>query len=273
MKASKGYYCLIQYCPDRTRLKAATIGVLLFCPERDFLKAMTARGNARIKRFFGREGHDWKRIRSLKSAIEERLEVEAPEIRTHEDLERFVQLRANEILISPPRSMSVDDPENDLKQLFAEVVGGAHHRKQPSVRKQVEERFRQAGLQRKLHTNVEVTVPVFDRQITVPFGYQNGRYNLIQPFSFQSSGRTYLESTASRFAVEGRSLYEHPDRRHGDLKLVVVAQMDAERSQEIRIVRKLFQESHVDLCVMDELDKLIQDIRETGKDIAAQVCQ
>lgn len=272
MKASNGYYCLIQYCPDRTRLEAATIGVLLFCPERDFLKAMTARGNARIKRFFGREEHDWKRIRSLKSAIEERLEVEAPEIRTREDLERFAQLRANEILISSPRSMTVDDPENDLKQLFAEVVGGEHHREQPSVRKQVEERFWQAGLQRKLHTNVEVTVPVFDRQITVPFGYQNGRYNLIQPVSFQSSGRTYLESTASRFAVEGRSLYEHPDPRHGDLKLVVVAQIDVGRKQEIKIVQQVFAESNVDLFVMDELDRLIQNIRETGKDITAQVC-
>ena len=37
MTPAKGYYCLIQYCPDQTRLEAATIGVLLFRPERTCL--------------------------------------------------------------------------------------------------------------------------------------------------------------------------------------------------------------------------------------------
>ena len=38
MKPSRGYYCIIQYCPDLGRLEAANIGVLLFCPDRGFLK-------------------------------------------------------------------------------------------------------------------------------------------------------------------------------------------------------------------------------------------
>ena len=41
MKPSKGYYSLIQYCPDLGRLEAANVGVLLFCPERGFLKFST----------------------------------------------------------------------------------------------------------------------------------------------------------------------------------------------------------------------------------------
>ena len=111
MTPAKGYYCLIQYCPDQTRLEAATIGVLLFCPERTFLKALTARDNRRIQRFFGREGHDWSRINSFKAAIEERLEVEQPEIQSVADLETFIALRANQFQITSPRPMRVTIPK------------------------------------------------------------------------------------------------------------------------------------------------------------------
>ena len=77
MKQLKGYYCLLQYCPDLARLEAANIGVLLFCPEWPSLRARTVRGNKRIQRFCGRADHDWARIESSKTAIEERLAVEA----------------------------------------------------------------------------------------------------------------------------------------------------------------------------------------------------
>ena len=42
MESAKGYYCLIQYCPDLARLEAANIGVILFCPERGFIRAKIA---------------------------------------------------------------------------------------------------------------------------------------------------------------------------------------------------------------------------------------
>src|SRR5260370_42102191 len=126
MKPAKGYYSIIQYCPDFSRLEAANIGVLLFCPERCFLKARPARGNKRIKRFFGSEGQDWSRTDSFKIAVEERLDVENGAINTLEDLERFIATRANRLQIAPPRPMQVTDPEKDLDQLFHELVGGQH---------------------------------------------------------------------------------------------------------------------------------------------------
>ena len=75
METSKGYYSLIQYCPDLARLEAANIGVILFCPERGFLRAKTAQGNDRIRRFFGSQDNDWTQINAVKNAIINRLEV------------------------------------------------------------------------------------------------------------------------------------------------------------------------------------------------------
>lgn len=123
MKPSKGYYCLIQYCPDLGRLEAANVGVLLFSPEPHFIKALTSRNNQRIIRFFGSEGHDWSRIDAFKKGLEDRIGIEGPEIRTVEQLERFIGQRANLLQITPPRPMKVIDPETDLEELFKEFIG------------------------------------------------------------------------------------------------------------------------------------------------------
>ncbi|MBN2023640.1 MAG: DUF3037 domain-containing protein [Pirellulales bacterium] len=265
-----GYYCLIQYCPDPTRLEAATIGVLLFCPEQGFLKARTAQDNRRIRQFFGREGHDWSRINSFKKAIEERLEVEQPEMRSVADLEAFIALRANQIVFTPPRAMRVAKPEDDLQRIFEEVVGGVY-RKEPgrSFKKVVDERLRRAGLQRKLRRDINVEVPVFKRQVSIPYGFQNGRFNLIQLVQFLTTNADQAIYTACRYAAEGRSLWKNPHPEYGKLKLVIVGEFLPERPQTKDEVRLVFNEmdSHVDLFATSELDGLISEIRTTGKDI------
>lgn len=119
----RGYYSLIQYCPDLGRLEVANIGVLLFCPERQFLKAMTTQSNARIIQFFGQKGHDWVRIDAFKKGLEYRLTLENASIKSLEDLHRFIDQRANLLQITSPRSMKVTRPEEDLKALFEELVG------------------------------------------------------------------------------------------------------------------------------------------------------
>jgi hypothetical protein len=122
MKETKGYYSLIQYCPDLARLESATIGVLLFCPERNYLRAKVARDNRRIIHFFG-IGQDWEQINSFKRGIEERVAREAESIATLEDLNSFIAKRANLLQITPPRPMRVREPEKELTELFAELVG------------------------------------------------------------------------------------------------------------------------------------------------------
>lgn len=77
MNPSKGYYCLIQYCPDLGRLEAANVAVLLFSPERHSLKAKTSCNNRRMIQFFGSEGHDWIRINSFKNGRAGRVAVNA----------------------------------------------------------------------------------------------------------------------------------------------------------------------------------------------------
>ena len=46
---TKGYFCLVQYCPDLARQEVANVGVLLFSPDHDFLEARLVTGNQRVE--------------------------------------------------------------------------------------------------------------------------------------------------------------------------------------------------------------------------------
>lgn len=182
-----GYYCLIQYCPDRGRLEAANIGVLLFCPVFGYLRARLSSGNERIRNFFGDEAGDLKQINTMKKMLEHRLESEKSSITGLGDLQRFAAVLANEIVVTPPRPTLVEEPDVELAQLFEDLVARTQ-RKEPPVEATLVNRLRERldtpRLRALVRQDVTVKVPVLDQELTVPFTYQNGRLNLIEAHEF-----------------------------------------------------------------------------------------
>jgi hypothetical protein len=269
MTPSKGYYSLIQYCPDLGRLEAANVGVLLFCPERLFLKALTSGSNARIRRFFRSDGHDWAQINAFKKGLEDRLQIEHADLQTLDDLENFIALRANLLQITPPRPMKVVDPEKDLQKLFAELVGGAPRTApRKGLRTYLAEKFAKAGLDEKIRRDIRVKVPVLEKDLDIPFGYQNGRFNLITPVRFEAANPESTVATACKYAVEGHELYEHPHPDLGKLQLVIFGKFRGADRESRKRVRRVFEEYGVRLFRTEELPQLIDEIRRTGKVLA-----
>jgi hypothetical protein len=270
MNPTKGYYCLIQYCPDLGRLEAANVGVLLFCPEHRFIKALTSRNNRRIIRFFGSEGHDWARIGAFKRGLEDRIAIEGKDFQTLEHLERFIAQRANLFQITPPRPMKIIDPEEDLQELFHDFIGeGIPHRSTRTLRKYVDEKLTTAGLESKRRRDIQVNVPVLEKQVEIPFGFQNGRFNLINPVRFEATNPEQVVTTACKYAVEGRSLFEHPDPQLGLLQLVVVGKFRPRDLESPARVKRVFEDFSVKLFRTSDLPQLLDEIRRTGKDVGA----
>ncbi|QEH31800.1 hypothetical protein OJF2_02650 [Aquisphaera giovannonii] len=268
MNARPGYYSIIQFCPDLSRLEAANVGVILFCPESSFLEARVSPDNSRIQKFFGKQSFDWTRVNSYKAAVQERLEREGAEFRKPEDLEAFARRHGNAIQITAPRPVTVGDPARDLDQLFEEVVGV---RKRPNsaggFRRQLARKLGQAQLGRKLRRDIELEVPGLQKRIEVPFGYKNGRFNLIQPVSFRSDDPAQVVRTASVHAVEGIALYREPDPRLGDLQLVVVGNFASSRRDTRDRVGRILHQGAVQLYASSEVDDLIADIQAHGKEL------
>ena len=268
METAKGYYGVIQYCPDLGRFEAANVGVLLFCPEKYFLKALTSNNNRRISRFFGSEGHDWARINSLKKGLETRLQKESACVDSIEDLKQFIAMRANVLQITPPSPMKVFDPEQDLRNLFEEIIGEpARPEPKRSLRHYVAEKLSRPDLATKVVHDVKLSVPLVPKELDIPFGYQNGRFNLIKPVTFGAQVPDQSFGTACKYAVEGRSIYGHKDSNWGDMQLVVVGQFRAKDQETPGRLRQLFDDYRVKLFRMDDLSTLIDEIRRTGKDI------
>jgi hypothetical protein len=223
MSATKGYYSVIQYCPDRSRMEAANIGVLLICPEQGFVKARTAEGNDRIRRFFRGQPIDLARVNAAKRAIERRVEVDRDSFRTPEDLVRFMHTRGNDILLTPPRPMKVSDPDADIASLFAELVGGrARRKKEQAEIPALDEVFRRPTLQDRVLFNPSVVVPVVGRTLKVPYAFRNGILNLVKPQRFAAEDKRAVTGTAMRLAIEGDLLFKHPERNE-QRKLIVVS--------------------------------------------------
>jgi hypothetical protein len=123
MTPTKGYYSLVQYCPDSFRMEVANVGILLFCPDLRFLDVKLAEGNDRVRRFFGRGNFDPQHLNDAKHALENRLRMDRDAFRTLEELTRFIETRGNSLVFTLPRPTKVFDPTTELDDLFNKLVG------------------------------------------------------------------------------------------------------------------------------------------------------
>ncbi len=267
MNTSQGYYSLIQYCPDLSRLEAANIGVVLFCPARRFLRAKTSTNNDRIRRFFGSENNDWPTIQTVRQSLERRLEVDAGGIQTLDDFQRLIDTRGNAVQLSAPRPMKVGDPERDLSDLFEKLVGQRHRLDRARVtpiKKVLDETVHREQLDRFLRRAIRVPVPNTDMDIEVPYGFQNGSFNLIQTVAFAATKREHLEEQASKHSIRGELLRREPNATFGMLDLIVVASFTPEAESHRRMVSEILAVNHVPLFTPDTMSELVTKIRTTA---------
>jgi hypothetical protein len=257
MSAPKWYYALIQYCPDPSRLEAVNIGVLVSCPQEGILKARVTESTLRIRKMFGQQ--DLELFKSAQKAIQSRLEHES--FHSLEDLQKFIGKRANSIQISPLRPLRISDLNADLRRLYERLVSKESARR-PRIDAQLASTFRDAGVEGLLRQSVSVQIPHLQRPIRMPYGYRNGRFNLIEPVQFTGD----LLANAGKRAVEGQLLYENPDQTLGDLRLVVVAKFPEEIDISGRqLVHDIFDRHQVKMHTFENMGPLIRDIRESAQ--------
>lgn len=269
--AVKGYFCLVQYCPDIARLEAANIGVLLFSPEHQFLSARLSSDEKRVHRFFKGVADLPGHFSTMRSALLERLNVEKAEFRTLGDLERFVETRANKVILTAPKAVRVTKPEDDLDRLYSQLVAEPEGRHSvrlssgPTLRRLLKDAFSSQELTAKIRRKISVEVPTLRRTLEVPYGYQNGRFNLIQPVSFPQKTVEAIAERACQYAVEGDFIYKHPNASVGEMQLIVVADFVNKTTGGREAVKDLLKGYHVKLFTPETLPELQDDIMLHGK--------
>ena len=262
----KGYYSLIQYCPDSAKAESANIGVLLLCPDAPFCEALFANGNDRVRRFFGLAGEDLERFAEAKQKLKRRLEIDAPRIANLEALEHFIGTRANKLLMTAPRNLRTDVPRESLHALFDELVGGrfsgeAVHRdgRGLSVKPLLKALFSRPELTKVMDANVEVK-PLYGRAFRADYAFVNGKDNFVIPQVVHVDNDKTM-ADAERLAVRGSQLFRHGvDGRAA--QLIVPLPDPADRFEEItRNVAAMLKDYEVRTVFASDLDDLAEEIR------------
>jgi len=261
MSGYPGYYSLIQYCPDRSRAEVANVGVVLFCPSLRFIDARTAGGNDRVRRFFRGRDIDIDRLNLVKRGIEKRLQVQAASFTTIADLVGFIETRANDIVLTTPRSIKVTDPHADLDQLFQELVGGRQRRELVSVGvPELDEPFSRLRDEGKVWTKEHVRVPVLGTLLRAPYAYKNGAVNLVMPFVF-ARHEDEARRKAGHLAIEGDLLAKYAEAAGQRYKLVVVSGgQGAVLDQRESAFAPLFDEYSVRFVRRQQIPEFVQQV-------------
>jgi hypothetical protein len=268
MSPVKGYYSLVQYCPDRSRAESVNIGVLLFCPSERYLEAMLSSGNDRVRRLFSRGSFDPQRLNAVKKAIQFRLTLEKDSFREPNDLVRFIKTRSNEIVLTDSRPMKVLDPEEDLKNLFKELVGGrAKKQKKQPLFPEFDRELRSDRFRGRVRLDISIEVPVLGRLLEVPYAFQNGVMNLVRPQHFSKREANAMRS-ASQLALEGDLLHRHRSSNQ-EQRLIVIPKFHPELNGARRQIRKLFEEYKIRMVPFNSVKKFISEIEEQARPIGA----
>ena len=258
---TKGYYSLLQFCPDDSRLETVNIGLVVFCPEIPRVLVRWASDiSRRARKLVGTQ--DWALLERQKLAIEARLRC-ADEFRSGEAIRGFVDSRAGAVRLTPARSLKL---VNDVEQLFGAlfsrlVMEPATPGRAPRVVSDLRRALASAGVDRLLQKHITVTVPKINKPLKAEYGYQNGRFNLIKPEQFALSTDDQMLRKASLVAVEGQYLYDQPDATFHQMRLVLVANFGAGNGARAELVRDIMERHKVTLYTFENLGPLVDDIK------------
>lgn len=257
MEQYQGKYALVQFCPVPERLEFLNIGLLLVVPELDFVGIRFARGQSRIDRLFGKQRKSY--LDAVKASFESRLRSELSRLPEGNRFDEFVERRANDIRVSKLLSIQVENVDADFNRLFDELVGEDDRAvREPRVRRRLRDAFVKHKVEQFLDSPEEVSLPEYGLKVSVPYGYQNGCYNLIDAMRIPNNVSDGLREAGKR-SMEGGLIWRHFE--HGHCKrLVVVGDFSQQSNAFYNAVKEQFEESHVRLHRLDDMRPLLNDI-------------
>ena len=255
MQKIQGNYALVQYCPVPERLEFLNIGLMLLIPESGVLMVRFTSGPARIERIFGKQSkHQFDHLRrALKSRIFDHFQ----ENLDGRGFEEFSARRANGVRLSPLQPILLSDAEEDFHELFDRLVGDQEPvRREPVIRKRLAQAFIDNRVVDKLEIPGDIEIPEYGLKFHIPFGYQNGFYNLIDGMKIPAQNGEGLREAGKR-AMEGSLIWKHFDEQK---RLVVVGDFEQQTNEFYNAVRHQFDIANIKLYRLDDMRPLLNDI-------------
>jgi len=263
MERYKGKYALIQFCPVPERLEALNIGLLVLVEEQGFIGIRFARGSRRVEKLFGKQPKAY--LDAIKASFENRIFLELSKAPDGSSLPEFARKRANDLRLSALQPVVIDDPERDFERLFQELVGDdVSQSREPRMRRRLRDAFVSHKVMQFLDEPEGVDLPEYGLSVSVPFGYQNGCYNLIDAMKLPAVPSDALKEAGKR-AIEGGLIWKHFEHSHNCKRLVVVGDFRDQSNAFYHAVDAQLADANVKLYRFDDLAPLFADIVENAR--------
>jgi hypothetical protein len=260
MARTKGFFSIVQFCPDLDRGECVNVGVVLVIPILGFRKVLLSEDNEGPKQRFGRDAYDDVRLTVAKRALASRIEQEIGEWGSSEELTKFGKKEGNNLLLSAPRLILVEDAEIELTELFQRLVHVDPNRRRRQPKPDLKSIFEPKLLGVPLLRDLEIDIPEYGR-LEVPYAYRNGVLNLVRPEGFPID--VYSSTTkANDLAVKGHLLFNHPDQQGKTRKLVVIGGFDNSAPEDLKHrIEFVLKEHDARLVREDRLDEFVAEVR------------
>jgi Protein of unknown function (DUF3037) len=260
MTRAKGFFSLIQFCPDLERGESVNVGLVMVVPGSAFFDMRLCEDNQAPKQRFGSQAFDDARLTHAKLAIRQRLLAAQAELTSPEALLGFASREANSMILTAPRVLFTEDPKADLADMFQRLVHVDGHKRQRTAKPNLDEIFASKLIGVPLQKDVTLEVPGIG-EVIVPYAYQNGVLNLITSEGFAGSAEARIRKV-NELAVRGRLIHNVKSKEH---KLAVVAAFADDTTEEERQNAAFIFESHDSRLVRKEgADAFVDEVRRTA---------
>lgn len=261
---TKGFFSIIQYCPDLDRAEGANLGVVLCVPEFAYCDVLLCEHNEHVKKLFGAPSYDDQRLNVAKKGFAHHLKAEVTPSPTLDALLSFSRKSGNHLLLTPPRTVVVRErPESLLRQLFGRLASAKPPRRRertpaPSLEQTLIPRL--MTMRVPFERNVAVHIPNFD-PLNFPLAYRNGVQNLVTAEGFPASPEA-AQDKAYQMAVRGQVIHNNPAPDGTERRMIVVARFKSDSSPEIRDrVVYLLHQCHARLIEAERIEDFAEEIQ------------
>jgi hypothetical protein len=266
---ARGFYSVVQYCPDRFRAEAVNVGLVLLCLEPHAVRVRMTGNHERVRKLFSIARPELKNLKLSTDGLTSRIEKSVDELRTAEDLAAFAASRANDLRLTEPRLAKLDDVDADFERLFAQLVE-QHSSAELAEASPAEvlppklgEVFYRLQRSKKIWQPGTITVPVYKRKLEIPYAYKNGEVNLIKPKVFAADKRA--ETQAAKLAVDGQLIQKYPIDGEKHKLIVVSTQESPKQAKEISDhIAPMFKELGVRLVRPQDAEKFAEEVEASA---------
>lgn len=266
---ARGFYSVVQYCPDRFRAEAVNVGLVLLCVDPHAVRVKMTKSHDRVRKLFAIGQAGLKNLKVSTQGLMTRIENSTDELRTPEELAAFAASRANDLRLTEPRLAKLDNVEDDIERLFTQLVEqhstAALAEALPAevLPPELGEVFYRLQQARKIWRPGTITVPVYKRKLDIPYAYRNGVVNLVKPHVFPGTKRA--ETQAATLAVNGDLIQRHLVDGEKQQLIVVSTQETPKQEREIsEHVEPLFREYGVRLIRRQDVDAFANEVEQSA---------